>query len=375
MALATLGFFFAPISEKPLRVGLWLLGVAVVAYGAQTAGSGQGGFALWFASSIAGALLVLRGGSRAARYCLPEAGGEAGEFQQREIRAQLQLSVALFLVGYLFDRWIGTLSVALSGVFFFRYVLLQTKYLGVTSAPLRVAPGIVPSQRWVVLLSFAIVGGTELPQALLGERGQGSLLVTGALLSLTAALAFVLTIARAGWPRPFVRRASFFAGMALAVAVTAVLVELESWDRTRYRVFASAGIAFLVVLPFLRSQTKLFDSRPRFAALAPPAMLSVMMAPVTAVNGTRGSFSTTVFLFSFAVLMLIYYFVMARRERSEGKIYLAASLAVSLFAFFTGGGSRTWQVFMLSVGLVLYAIDLFERVWRESRHRARIPAR
>jgi len=32
MALATLGFFFAPLSERPLRGGLWLLGVAVVAF-------------------------------------------------------------------------------------------------------------------------------------------------------------------------------------------------------------------------------------------------------------------------------------------------------------------------------------------------------
>jgi hypothetical protein len=374
MALATLGFFFAPLSDIPLRVGLWLLAVAVVAWGAQIAGSGWGGFPLWLACSVAGALLVVRGGSRAARYYLPEAGSETGRALQRDIRIQLQISVLLFLVGYVFNRWFGTLLVALSAAFFVRYVLLQSKHLGIAATPLPIDPGIVPSQRWALLVLFAVVGGTRLPRALLGED-QSSLLLTAALLLVTAALLFVLSLTRTGWPRTFVRRASFAAGIVLAVAVTAVLVELESWDRSGYRVFASFCMSFLVVLPFLARQTKLLAASPRLAALVPPPALSVMMAPVTAVSGltASSSSSTAVFLFAFAVLLLAYHLLVDLREKARSGVYLAASLGLSIFLFVDGAGDRGWQVFLLSLGFVLYAIDRLERVWRESRSHVRIP--
>ena len=371
MALATLGFFFAPLSERPLRAGLWLLGVAVVAWGAQIAGTGWGGLPLWLACSVAGTLLVVRGGSRAARYYLPEAGSEAGRSLQLAIRAQLQISVTLFLVGYVFNRWFGTLLVAVSAAFFLRYVLLQSKHLGIVAAPFPTETGLVPSQRWVMLILFAVVGGTRLPRGVLGED-QGSLLLTAALLLVTAALVFVLSLTRTGWPKAFVRRASFAAGVVLAVAVTAVLVELESWDRSRYRVFASFCIAFLVVLPFLKSQTKLLLTWPRLAMLVPPVALSAMMAPVTAISGTKASSSTTVFLFAFSVLMLAYYSLVGIRMRASGRVYLAASLGLVLYLFFDGRGDRGWQVFFLSLGFVLYAIDRLEQVWRESRARERI---
>ena len=372
MALATLGFFFAPLSERPLRAGLWLLGVAIVAWGAQLAGSGWGGFPMWLTCSVAGALLVVRGGSRAARYYLPEAGSEMGRSLQRAIQAQLQISIGLFLCGYVFDRWFGTLLVALSAAFFVRYVLLQSKHLGIVAAPLPIETGLVPSQRWAVFVLFLAVGATKLPRALVGED-QGPLLLTAALLLVTAALVFVLSLTRTGWPRAVVRRASFVAGVVLAVAVTAVLVELESWDRSRYRVFASFCIAFLVVLPFLKNQTKLLVTWSRLAALVPPVALSAMMTPVTAISGTKASSSTTVFLFAFSVLMLGYYLLVGIRMRASGTAYLASSLGLVLYLFFTGGGDRGWQVFLWSLGFVLYAIDRLERVWRESRARERIP--
>jgi hypothetical protein len=374
MALATLGFFFAPLSERPLRVGLWLLGVAAVAWGAQIAGSGRGGFPLWLACSVAGALLVVRGGSRAARYYLPEAGSEAGRALQRDIGIQLQISVASFLAGYVFNQWFATLLVALSAAFFMRYVLLQSKHLGIVATPLPIDPGIVPSQRWALLVLFAVVGGTRLPRALLGED-QSSLLLTAALLLVTAALLFVLSLTRTGWPRAYVRRASFAAGIVLAVAVTAVLVELESWDPSGYRVFASFCIAFLVVLPFLENRTKLLLAWPRVAALVPPAALSVMMSPVAAISGLASSTSssTSVFLFTFSVLMLVYHALVDLRARAKSAAYLAASLALVLYLLFLGTGNRGWQVFLVSLGFVLYAIDRIERVWRESRSHVRIP--
>jgi hypothetical protein len=371
MALAALGFFAAPLSEKSLRVGLWLLGVAVVGWGVQVAGAGRGGFPLWLACSVAAAVLVVRGGSRAARYYLPDAGNEAGRALRRAIRAQLQISVVLFLAGYVLDRWWDALPVALSAAFFVRYVLLQSKHLGIVTTPLSFEPILVPSQRFVALFLFAMVGATRIPKVLVGED-QSSLLLTAALLLLTAALVFVLSLTRTGWPRPFIRRASFAAGTFLAIGATAVLVELESWDRARFRVFASICIAFLVVLPFLKERTKLLAEWPRFSELVPRASFAMMMAPVTAIGGRAAWSSTTVFLLAFSVLMIVYYLLVGLRARTQGAMYLAASLALVLYVFLNGGGDRSWQMFLVSVGFVLYAVDRFERVWRDSRSRERI---
>jgi hypothetical protein len=370
MALATLGFFFAPLSERPLRAGLWLSAVAAVAWGAQVAGSGRGGFPLWLACSVAGALLVVRGGSRAARYYLPEAGNEAGRSRQRRIRKELQVGVVLFLGGYLHLPPFSGLLVVLSAVFFVRYVLLQSKHLGVPAVPLPREEGVVPSQRWPVLLLFALISGTSLPGALLEGREE-SLLLTATLLLLSSALVFVLSLTRTGWSRSFIRRASFAAGVLLAVAVTAVLVELEAWDRTRFRVFASLCAAFLVVLPFVRERTKLFEPWPRLSALVPRASLAILMAPVTAMGGTKPFSPTALFLFAFSVLMLAYYLLVGLRARAKGNVYVSASLAVSLHSFFAGGGGRRFQVFLLALGFALYAVDRLERVWRESRDRER----
>jgi hypothetical protein len=151
-----------------------------------------------------------------------------------------------------------------------------------------------------------------------------------------------------------------------------VLVELESWDRARYRVFASLCIAFFVVLPFVKNQTKLLQAWPRGSTLVPPAAIGVMMTPVSAIGATPSS-ATSVFLAAFSVLMLAYYLLVAAREKRRGKLYLAASLAVVPWLALTGGGDRAWQVFLLSLGFLLYAIDRMERVWRETRARETIP--
>jgi hypothetical protein len=378
LALATVGFFWAPASVRPLRLGPWLLGVAAVAWGAQLAGQGRGGFALWLACSIAGAFLVVRGGSRAVCHYLPPAGNEIGAALQRAIRRELQIAIALFLAAYVFGFLApsaGAIAVVVAAAFFLRYVLLQSKHLGLSAAPILPARGLVPAQKWALLLLFAFVGGTRYAQALLGSEGEGPLLVTAALLSVLGALLFVFSLVRGGWPKPLVRRASFAAGILLAVALTAVLVELESWDRARYRVFASACIVFLVVLPFLKAQTKLFDSHPHLSSLVPPAILSVMMAPSTSMSGTGWSLATTVFLFAFAALMVVYHLMVAFRERGPGKAYLGASLVVLLYVFLNAGGGRAWQVFLLSLGFVLYGVDLYERMGRPSPSREGIEVR
>jgi hypothetical protein len=99
------------------------------------------------------------------------------------------------------------------------------------------------------------------------------------------------------------------------------------------------------------------------------------MAPVAAVSGrsATSSSSTAVFLFAFSVLLLGYYLLVDFREKGRSRVYFAASLGLSIFLFVGGAGDRGWQVFLVSLGFVLYAIDRIERVWRESRSRERIP--
>jgi hypothetical protein len=137
-------------------------------------------------------------------------------------------------------------------------------------------------------------------------------------------------------------------------------------------VFGFLCIAFLVVLPFLKERTQLFAESLRFSALVPSASFAVMMSPLTAIGRGTSWSSTTVFLFAFSVLMIVYYLLVGLRARARGTMYLAASLALVLFLFVSGGGDRGVQVFLVSVGFVLYAVDRFERVWRESRSRGRI---
>jgi hypothetical protein len=372
VALATLGFFFAPLSEKPLRGKLWLLGAALVGWAVQIAGSGRGGFALWLASSVAAAPLLVRGGSRAARYYLPQGSGDEGFRLQKRIRTQLQISVVLFLGGYLFHRWFGSLLVVLSAVFFVRYLLLQPKSLGMGAAPLSIDPGIVFAQRWPVMVLFALLA-SDLPAAMTADA-RSALLLTATLLLVTAALLFTLSLTRTDWPRSFVRRASFAAGIYLAIAVTAVLVEMESWDRARYRVFVSLCIAFLVVSPFVARETRLFASYPRLSALAPSSALGVLLAPIAAVAGLDEASSTAIFLVAFSALMIGYYLLLSVRTKEGPAAYLGVNLALTSYLFFAGGGDRSWQVFAVSFGTLFYAIDRVERVWRESRARERISA-
>ncbi len=373
-ALLALGFFWAPDSDQPLRLRWWLPAAALTGWGARTASLGGGGFALWAASAAAGALLAVRAGSRVTRYILPEAVSEEGRDERRRVRRQLRTSVALFLAGYLAART-RPFAVALSAAFFVRYALLQAKLQGVPSVPLSKSAGIVPAQKWVVLLVFMLVGGTHYADSLLREGDEGPLLVTAALCSVLASVVFVLALVRTGWPRGLVRRTSFFAGIGLAVVLTAVLAKLESWNAERYAVFTSVWVFFLVVLPFVKSTTRLFHSYPRAGFLVPPAILAAMMAPVTAMNGSVWTIWTapsTGALYAFAVLMLVYQLIVAIRERASGKLYLAASIGSLAFLFFHSGASGTWKIFFLSLGFALYSVDLFERVWRKSRPRERI---
>jgi hypothetical protein len=73
--------------------------------------------------------------------------------------------------------------------------------------------------------------------------------------------------------------------------------------------------------------------------------------------------------------MVVYHLVVAFRERGPGKAYLGASLVVLLYVFLNAGGGRAWQVFLLSLGFVLYGVDLYERMGRPSPSREGIEVR
>lgn len=380
LALAAIGFFFAPLSDRGLSLVLWLPAVAAVAWSARWIAGADGGAVPWLLGSIAGALLAVRGGGRAAQYYLPRASGETGTAEQRALRRQLRAAVLLYLGVYLYDglgpaaRGVAVAragALFLAAVFFLRYLLLQAKFLGLVSAPLSRERGIVPAQRWPLLLLFGLVGGTELPSRLLPGNDGGSLLVTSALLFLLAGLVFVLGLSRSELPRSVVRWASFLAGMVLAMLLAAVLVELEGWAPERFAAFVALSSFVLVVLPFVAATTRLLEALPHASELVPRAIVGVMMAPVTAVNGPRWGLPSSGFLFSLAALVLVYWLVVALRTRGPLRLYLAASLAVMLWLFAGGGiawaeSGSAWQVFLLALGFALHAVDRFER-WRVAK--------
>ena len=119
-------------------------------------------------------------------------------------------------------------------------------------------------------------------------------------------------------------------------------------------------------MPFARGTTKLFDRYPRASELVGPPVLSVMVAPLTAINGWRWELTSTGFLFAFAVVMLVYHVVAATREGFGGRLYVAASLAGLAILFFSNGtawgeSGAVWKIFLIGLGFLLYAVDLRDR--------------
>ena len=383
LGLVLLGFFFAPITERPLRMWAWALGVALVSWCGERAGAGVGGVWLWLVCSAAGAVLVLRGGGRAATHYLPGAQGDEGIAQRRTIHRQLRIAVVLFAATFVLDgvsmertasvAYVRAAVLLLAAVFFLRFFLFQSKYLSLTSvAPLATeeAKGLVPSQRWPVLALLLFVGATPWPDTWLERRGLGTLLVTSALLLVLAGLVFVVALVRLqkhhGWPRARVRRASFLAGIALAVALAAVVVELEAWGPTRFTSFATLWTGALIVLPFAHATTRLFGDYPSVSRLMAPSFFSVMLAPVAAIHGDRWSLTSSAFLFAFALVMVAYYLVVTVRAAAAGRAYLVASIAALLGILVMDGTAwsetgAAWKIFTLAFGTVLYSVDLSDR--------------
>ena len=361
LALAAVGFFLAPLSTRPLRLLLWLPAVAAVAWGGKMAGAGYGGLPLWLVCSVAGGALAIRAGGRAAIYYLPGAENEEGLALQHVIRRNLLAAFFVFAIVFVWDG-LGTLSPYLrAGLFlvaamlFLRYLLLQSKFLRLPRTPYLSAPearGFVASQKWPVLMLALVIGATQWPDAWLGMNDTTPLLLTSLLLLVLAGLIFVIALVRlqqAGlWARSLVRRTSFYAGMALAVALAAVLVELVAPGPARRISFTTACTFVLVLLPFVNSTTRLLSGYP---------------------NGPGGMPTSPAFLFAFAVLMIVYQLLVVVGENGRGTLYLLASLGVLAAIFFSDGGAwaergGAWKIFLIALGFVLYAIDLLDRASR-----------
>lgn len=374
LTLAAAGFFFAPLSTRPLKLLMWFPAVALTAWGGRFAAIGSGDLWLWLACSIVGAALVVRAGGRAATYYLPEAGNDAGLTMRRTIRFNLQVSFLLLSVVFIWDGvaefatvnpFVRAVLLLLSAVLFLRYVLLQAKYLHLPPKPLT-ARGIVPAQRWPFLILVLFLGATHLADRLLPGGDDGPLLITSMLLLILAALILAMTLVRLGWPKPLMRKTSFVSGMGLAIALAAVFVELEASGPTRFSLFTTICMFVLLVVPFAKGTTKLFDRYPRASELVGPPVLSVMVTPLTAVNGWRWELTSTGFLFALAVVMLVYHVVAATREGFGGRLYVAASLAGLAILFFSNGtawseNGAAWKVFLIGLGFLLYAVDLRDR--------------
>ena len=386
LALAAAGFFFAPISARPLKLLIWFPALALAAWGGRFAATGNGDLWLWLACSIVGAALVVRAGGRAAMYYLPEAGSEAGLTMRRTIRNNLQVSLLLLTVVFIWDGvieidivivtvtlnpFVRAILLLLSAVWFLRYLLLQAKYLHLPPKPLR-AKGIVPAQRWPLLIVVLVLGATRLADRLLPGSDDGPLLITSMLLFILAGMILAMALVRLGWPKALMRKTSFLSGMGLAVALAAVVVELEAWGPTRFTMFTTLCLFVLLVVPFAHTTTKLFDRYSHASVLIGPPVLSVMVAPLTAINGWRWELTSTGFLFAFAVVMLVYHLVVAIREGFGGLVYVAASLAVLAILFFSNGtawaeNGAGWKVFLIALGFVLYAVDLRDRSGRVAK--------
>ena len=377
LTLAAAGFFFAPISNRPLSLLIWFPAVALVAWGGRFAAIGDGDLWLWLACSMVGAACAVRAGGRAATYYLPVAGNEDGLTMRRTIRGNLQVSFLLLAAVFIGDSFetiypfVRAVVLLLSAVWFLRYLLLQAKYLRVSVKRLGVT-GLVPAQRWPLLSVVLVLGATRLADRLLPGGDDGPLLITAMLLFILAGLILAMALVRLGWPKPLVRKTSFLSGMGLAVALAAVVVELEAWGPIRFTMFTTLCIFVLLVVPFAHTTTKLFDSYPRASDLIGPPVLSVMVAPLTAMNGWRWELTSTGFLFAFAVVMLVYHFVVATREGFGGRVYLAASLATLAVLFLANGtawaeSGAAWKVFLIALGFVLYAVDLRDRATKVAK--------
>lgn len=371
-ALAVLGFVLAGPSERKLRAWIWATLLAVDLWLAQSWASQQRG--VWLACAVAGAALAVRAGSRGMGYLLPEANNEHGLELQARIRLQLVAAVVFFAAAYVWDGGLASHAppapraflLFLSAVFFTRYLLLQSTYLGIGVRPLGGA-GLVYSQRWPCLVVAFVLVATPYPALWLGSYGEGPLLLSAVLFFLLAGLLYALALARSGWPKRDVRKMSFVAGIGLAFVLASVVAELQRATPERFTFFGALAVAFLLVAPFVRATTRLFDAAPLAKVSMAPTYLAVMSAPVAAASAFWRVSASRGFLLALAVLVTIYYVTVGLRNERRDVAYPLASLGCVVAGSFVPV-SGAWEVFALSLCFALYAVDFRQRVVDSSGH-------
>ncbi len=391
LALSVIGLLAAPALEVRLRVPVWIAAGGLFAWLGRLFSEQAAPAWAWLLLAVGAAALVVRGGERLCHYVLPGANDDEGRSLRWSIRRELLLSAAIFCAVYVAEgvvpawpAWPG-LRVALlflSGALFVRYLLLQSKYLGVTAVPLFSQPessGFVASQRWPYLILASIVGLTPVPDRLLGttEEDHRVILLTSTMLFAFAAGIFIASLLRGQrnrkWSRRTVRAASFAAGLFLAVGLYAVLVQLNAGRvpvvEAPIRADAVTGLQsvfvlfstfFLIVLPFAKARTRLVGDG-SFSFFVGPSVLAVMNAPMTVVNGDRWPLASTWFLLSVTFLIVTYHIVVAWRAKAAGRAYLVAVAAVLIVGSFWGQSHVVYKTLLISTGLAFYAFDLFDR--------------
>jgi hypothetical protein len=276
----------------------------------------------------------------------------------------------------------------LSAASFVRYVL-QFEHSGAKAAfPVmrEKAERFVSLQRWPYFVFIALFGWSPLPQWIfnkLGERSERSLHLTAGLLMLFATAIFVTAILRVQrrkeWPRRSIRWASFIAGIFLAHALFAYLVDYgyrsDPLGAGPFSERAAHGIKsvhfflttfFLTVSPFVHERTNILKFYPKLAFFVAPPILAIMNAPMVAINGNRWDMASTGFLYFVTLIIIVYYTRVTFRETGSGKLYMTFVLTLMLWGGYLDAATAdplmsVYKLFVISTGFVLYALDLFDR--------------
>jgi hypothetical protein len=385
LVLLAVGFFAAPVSSSRLNFPAWLASTALVAWvGRYTATLDP---LLLVLLSFFGSSLVVRGGERARRFYFPANGAASG-------RWLLLVALTLFFVVFVADgfqqeygsslRLIRFFFLLLSAASFVSCALVQSK----RSFPVVKVHGVsfVSLQRWPYFVFVALLGWSPLPQWIfseLGERSDRSLHLTAAFLMLFATAIFVAALLRIQrrkvWPRKSIRWASFIAGIFLAHALFAYLVDFgyrsDPLGGGPFSERAAQGIrsvhfflttSFLIVLPFVHERTSILQKYDKLAFFVATPVLAAMNAPLAAINGDRWNLASTGFLYCVTLIIAFYYTWVTFKEGGSGKVYVTFVVTLLLWGGYLDSAAAdsvksVYKLFVISTGFVLYAVDLFDR--------------
>jgi hypothetical protein len=184
---------------------------------------------------------------------------------------------------------------------------------------------------------------------------------------------------RSTWTRRSTRWASFVAGIFLAHSLFAFLFDLgyrvDPLGGGFFTTRAAQGIKsvylfistfFLIVMPFVRQQTLLVSRYPTLSYFVAPTALSVMFAPLAAINGWRWLLPSEVFLFFLALIIVGYHLLSTFRKKEAGKLYLLATMGLLVMGAYLDVRDlepmkSVYKLFALSLAFVFYTLDLYDR--------------